>query len=61
MCLRKGGAARDVWLWLRQEVITPHYSQQNGKIERVIRTLKMQRAHRHRFEAIQYASRVLGD
>ncbi|WP_232827701.1 integrase core domain-containing protein [Bordetella bronchiseptica] len=29
-------------------------------IERVIRTLKEQCAHRHRFETIQHASRVVG-
>ncbi|MGH8815608.1 MAG: transposase [Achromobacter pestifer] len=46
---------------LRQEFITPHCSQQNGMVERVIRTLKEQCAHRHRFEAIQHASRVVGD
>ncbi|MFY2845147.1 integrase core domain-containing protein [Achromobacter ruhlandii] len=30
-------------------------------VERVIRTLKEQCAYRHRFEAIQHASRVVGD
>jgi putative transposase len=35
---------------LRQEYITPHCPQQNDMIERVIRTLKEQRGHRHRFE-----------
>jgi putative transposase len=35
---------------LRQEFITPHCPQQNGMIERVIRTLKEQCVHRHRFE-----------
>nr|WP_233233332.1 integrase core domain-containing protein [Bordetella sp. LUAb4] len=30
-------------------------------IERVIRTLKEQCAHRHRFETIQHASRVVRD
>jgi len=46
---------------LRQEFITPHCPQQNGMVERVIRTLKEQCAHRHRFESIQHASRVIGD
>lgn len=46
---------------LRQEFITPHCPQQNGMVERVIRTLKEQCAHRHRFESQQHASRVIGD
>lgn len=46
---------------LRQEFITPHCPQQNGMIERFIRTLKEQCAHRHRFETLQHASRVIGD
>ena len=41
---------------LRQEFITPHCPQQNGMIERVIRTLKEQCVHRHRFETQQHAS-----
>ncbi|WP_279432859.1 integrase core domain-containing protein [Luteimonas arsenica] len=39
----------------------PHCPQQNGMIERVIRNLKEQYAHRHRFESQQHASRVIGD
>lgn len=35
--------------------------QQNGMVERVIRTLKEQCTHRHRFESIQHANRVIGD
>ena len=46
---------------LRQEFITPHCSQQNGMVERVIRTLKEQCTHRHRFESLQHASRAIGD
>ena len=46
---------------LRQEFITPHCPQQNGMVERVIRTLKEQCVHRHRFESLQRASRVIGD
>lgn len=46
---------------LRQEFITPHCPQQNGMVERVIRTLKEQCVHRHRFESQQHAARVVGD
>lgn len=46
---------------LKQEFITPHCPQQNGMIERVIRTLKEQCVHRHRFESIQHATRVIAD
>jgi putative transposase len=46
---------------LKQEFITPHCPQQNGMIERVIRTLKGQCVHRHRFESLQLASRAIGD
>ena len=46
---------------LRQEFITPHCPQQNGMVERVIRTLMEQCAHRHRFESQQHATRVVGD
>ncbi len=46
---------------LRQEFITPHCPQQNGMVERVIRTLKEQCVHRHRFESLENASRVIGD
>uniref|UniRef100_UPI0038995F43 integrase core domain-containing protein n=1 Tax=Falsigemmobacter faecalis TaxID=2488730 RepID=UPI0038995F43 len=35
--------------------------QQNGMVERVIRTLKKQCIHRHRFDSIQHAARVIGD
>lgn len=46
---------------LRQEFITPHCPQQNGMVERVIRTLKEQCLHRRRFESQQHASRTLAD
>ncbi|MGR3413323.1 IS3 family transposase [Pseudooceanicola nanhaiensis] len=46
---------------LKQEFITPHCPQQNGMVERVIRTHKEQCVHRHRFESIQHAARVIGD
>lgn len=46
---------------LRQEFITLHTPEQSGLVERVIRTLKDQRVHRHRFETLQHASRVIGD
>ena len=41
---------------LRQEFITPHCPQQNGMVERVIRTLKEQCVHRHSFKTIQHAA-----
>ncbi|WP_348698473.1 integrase core domain-containing protein [Duganella fentianensis] len=46
---------------LRQEFITPHCPEQNGMVERVIRTLKEQCVQRHRFESLQNASRVIAD
>jgi putative transposase len=46
---------------IRREFIAPHCPQQNGMIERVIRTLKEQCVHRHRFETQQHASRVTGE
>jgi len=46
---------------LKQEFITPHCPQQNGMVERVIRTLKEQCVHRHRFESQIHALRVVGD
>ena len=46
---------------LQQEFITPHCPQQNDMVERVIRTLKEQCVHRHRFETLQHASRVIAD
>ena len=46
---------------LKQEFITPHCPQQNGMIERMIRTLKEQCVHRYRFESLQHASRIISD
>lgn len=46
---------------LQQEFITPYTPQQNGLVERFIRTLKEQCTHRHRFETLQHATRVIGD
>ncbi|MEP7043500.1 MAG: integrase core domain-containing protein [Dokdonella sp.] len=46
---------------LTQEFITPYCPQQNGMVERVIRTLKEQCVHRQRFETQQHASRVIAD
>jgi putative transposase len=46
---------------LKQEFITPHCPQQNGLVERLIRSLKEQCVHRHRFETLQHASRVIVD
>lgn len=46
---------------LQQEFITPHCPKQNGMVERLIRSLKEQCIHRHRFESQQHAMRVIGD
>lgn len=46
---------------LKQEFITPHCPQQNGMVERVIRTLKEQCVHRQRFESLAHATRAIGD
>lgn len=46
---------------LQQEFITPRCPEQNGMVERVIRTINEQCVHRHRFEPLQHASRVLAD
>lgn len=46
---------------LQQEFITPYSPQQNGMVERVIRTLKEQCVHRQRFESLQHANRVIAD
>jgi putative transposase len=46
---------------LKQEFITTRCPQQNGMVERLIRSLKEQCIHRHRFETQQYAMRVIAD
>jgi len=46
---------------LREEFITPYSPEQNGMVERVIRTLKEQYAHRPQFESLQHTSRTIGD
>ncbi|WP_257216213.1 DDE-type integrase/transposase/recombinase [Stenotrophomonas sp. SbOxS2] len=46
---------------LKQEFIIPHFLQQNGMVERVIRTLKEQSLHRHHFESQVHALRVIAD
>ncbi|WP_157084983.1 integrase core domain-containing protein [Hydrogenophaga palleronii] len=46
---------------LRQEFITLHSPEQKALVERVIRTLKEQCAHRHRFESLQHANRLIDD
>ena len=54
-------AATRQWFGIyQQESITPYSPEQNGMVERVIRTLKDQWVHRHRFETMQHASRVIG-
>jgi putative transposase len=45
---------------LNQEFITPHCPQQNGMMERLIRSLKELCIHHHRFESLANASRVIG-
>jgi putative transposase len=46
---------------LKQEIITPHCPQQNGMVERVIRTLKEQGILSLRFDRIQHATRAISD
>lgn len=46
---------------LKKEFITPHCLQQNGMVERVIRTIKEQCIHRQRLDSIQHATRAIGD
>ncbi|MBS7805551.1 transposase [Rhizobiales bacterium TNE-4] len=46
---------------MQQEFIPPNCLQQNGIVERVIRTLKEQGIHRYRFESLQHATRASED
>lgn len=46
---------------LKQELITPHCSQQNGMVERVIRAAKEQCVHWDRFEGQVNSLRVIAD
>ena len=55
------GSVAGTGRFVPQSQITPHCPQQNGMVERMIRTLKEQCTHRHRFETLQHASRVIGD
>ena len=46
---------------LSQEFITPYTPQQNGMVERLIRTIKEQCVYHHRFKKIRHAERTLAD
>lgn len=48
-------------LTLKQALIAPHQPQQNGMIERVIRTLKQPCPPHHCFESRHHASHVMSD
>ena len=45
---------------ISQEFIQPHTPQQNGMVERLIRTIKEQCIWLHRFDSIDEANRVIG-
>ena len=50
------------WMVTSKAVVAAHNQpQQNGMVERLIRTLKEQCVHRHRFETPQHAMRVISD
>jgi len=50
------------WMVTSKAVVAAHNKpQQNGMVERLIRTLKEQCVHRHRFETQQHAMRVISD
>jgi len=46
---------------LKQKFIAPHCLQKHGMVERVIRRLKNQCVHRHRFESQVHAMHVIAD
>ncbi|MEM1345098.1 MAG: integrase core domain-containing protein [Pseudomonadota bacterium] len=46
---------------LKPEFITPHRPQQNGMMQRLIRSLKEQCVFRQRFKSLAHASRAIGD
>lgn len=46
---------------LKQEFITPYTPEQNGMVERLIRTIKEQCIYLHRFESIKHAQIVLAN
>ncbi|GMG84956.1 IS3 family transposase [Paralimibaculum aggregatum] len=46
---------------LKQAFITPHCPQQNGMMERLIRSLEEQCVHQQRFESLTHATRAIGD
>ena len=46
---------------LYQKFVTVHSLEQNGTMERVIRTLMKQCVHRHRFATLEHAGRVIRD
>ena len=45
---------------LQQEFITPYSTEQNGMVERFIRSLKEECVWQHRFESISHAREVIG-
>ncbi|MDD0812866.1 integrase core domain-containing protein [Curvibacter sp. RS43] len=45
---------------MQQEFITPYSPEQNGMVERAIRTPKDRCVHRQRFETLKYASGSVG-
>lgn len=59
--LRAGLHSLGVQLWTAPAVHTLHCPQQSGMVARVIRTLKEQCVHHHRFETLQHASRAIAD
>ena len=46
---------------LSQEVISPYTPQQNGMVERLIRTIKEQCVYHHRFENVRHAEKIIAD